>query len=135
MNGGPMYYLSRGGGGLGREGARRRSSRSSPPSPPSASATWCSPTPSPTRCASSFGIDPTWTGLVIAVLAGAVILGGIKSIGRFTGFFVPMMIVVYMLGALVVLAINWRGIPDIFVYVIQDAFSPAAPPAASPAPR
>jgi AGCS family alanine or glycine:cation symporter len=75
---------------------------------------------------SSFGIDPLWTGLVIAILAGMVILGGIKSIGRFTGFFVPVMILFYILGALVVLAINWRGIPSIFVYVIQDAFRPAA---------
>jgi hypothetical protein len=63
----------------------------------------------------------------VAVLAGAVILGGIRSIGRFTGFFVPMMILVYIVGSLVVLAINWRGIPGIFIYVIQDAFSPAAP--------
>jgi AGCS family alanine or glycine:cation symporter len=74
----------------------------------------------------SFGVPPVWTGLVIAVLAGAVILGGIKSIGRFTGFFVPVMIVFYILGALVVLVINWRGIPAIFLYVIQDAFRPAA---------
>ncbi|MGI5860663.1 MAG: alanine/glycine:cation symporter family protein [Myxococcales bacterium] len=75
---------------------------------------------------SSFGIDPLWTALVIAVLAGAVILGGIKSIGRFTGFFVPLMIAFYIVGALVVLAINWRGLPAIFVYVILDAFRPAA---------
>lgn len=75
---------------------------------------------------SSFGVPPIWTGVVIATLAGLVILGGIKSIGRFTGFFVPMMIVFYVAGALVVLAINWRGIPDIFFYVIADAFRPAA---------
>jgi AGCS family alanine or glycine:cation symporter len=75
---------------------------------------------------SSFGINPLWTGIVIAVLAGMVIIGGIKSIGRFTGLFVPVMIAFYMAGALVVLAINWRGIPDIFVYVIRDAFRPAA---------
>ncbi|HEX2188536.1 MAG TPA: sodium:alanine symporter family protein [Longimicrobiaceae bacterium] len=75
---------------------------------------------------SSFGVDPVWTGVVIAVLAGAVILGGIKSIGRFTGFFVPLMIGFYIVGALVVLAINWRGIDDIFVYVLSDAFRPSA---------
>src|SRR5690606_35874606 len=52
---------------------------------------------------SSLGISPVVTGLTIAVLAGLVILGGIKSIGRFTGFFVPLMIAFYMLGALIVL--------------------------------
>ncbi|HEX7069443.1 MAG TPA: sodium:alanine symporter family protein [Rhodothermales bacterium] len=75
---------------------------------------------------SSFGVAPMWTGLVIAVLAGVVILGGIKSIGRFTSYFVPVMILFYMIGALVVLAINFRGIPAMFVYVIRDAFSPSA---------
>jgi alanine or glycine:cation symporter, AGCS family len=75
----------------------------------------------------SFNVDPFWTGAVLAVLAGLVILGGIKSIGRFTGFFVPIMIVFYIVGGLIVLAINWRGIPAIFTYVLQDAFSPAAP--------
>jgi AGCS family alanine or glycine:cation symporter len=75
---------------------------------------------------SSFGISPGLTGVVIAVLAGAVILGGIQSIGRFTGFFVPIMIAFYMAGALVVLAINWRGIDDIFVFVLRDAFRPSA---------
>jgi alanine or glycine:cation symporter, AGCS family len=75
---------------------------------------------------SSFGVPPVWTGIVIAGLAGMVILGGIKSIGRFTGFFVPVMIVFYMAAAIVVLVINFRGIPAIFAYVVQDAFTPAA---------
>lgn len=75
---------------------------------------------------SSFGFDPVWTGIVIAVLTAAVILGGIKSIGRVAEFFVPVMILFYIAGALVVLAINWRGLPAIFFYVIQDAFRPAA---------
>lgn len=76
---------------------------------------------------SSFGIPPVWTGVVIAVLAGAVILGGIKSIGRVTSFFVPIMIGFYVLGALIVLIINWRGIDDIVRFVISDAFKPTAP--------
>lgn len=76
---------------------------------------------------SSFHIDPFWTGLAIAVLAGAVILGGIRSIGKFAGVFVPLMILTYTAGSLVVLAMNWRGIPEIFLYVLTDAFRPAAP--------
>src|SRR5690625_243406 len=76
---------------------------------------------------SSFQIPPLWTGIVIALLAGLVIVGGIKSIGRVTGIFVPFMIVFYILGGLVVLAINWRGIPDIGRFVFADAFTPSAP--------
>lgn len=75
---------------------------------------------------SSFGVQPFWTGCVIAILAGVVILGGIKSIGKFTSFFVPMMILFYLAGGLVVLAINWRGLPDIVLFVFSDAFTPSA---------
>lgn len=76
---------------------------------------------------SSFQIPPLWTGIIIALLAGLVILGGIRSIGRVTGVFVPFMIIFYMLGGLLVLVVNWRGIPDIARFVFADAFTPSAP--------
>ncbi len=73
-----------------------------------------------------FGV-PTWlVGLITAVLAGAVILGGIKSIGRFTGVFVPMMIAIYMLGSGVVIALNWESVPEAFRLVFSHAFSGSA---------
>jgi alanine or glycine:cation symporter, AGCS family len=126
MNGGPHYYLSRGlGGGFGRVMGGLFALFASIAAFGIGNMVQSNSVADALR--ESFQIDPFWTGLVISVLAGMVILGGIRSIGRFTGFFVPLMIVVYMLGSLVVLAINWRGIPDIFVYVIRDAFSPAAP--------
>jgi len=75
---------------------------------------------------SSFGVPPLWSAVVIAVFTALVILGGIKSIGRVTALFVPIMIVFYMVGALVVLAINWRGLPAIVTFVFQDAFRPSA---------
>jgi alanine or glycine:cation symporter, AGCS family len=75
---------------------------------------------------STFGV-PTWiTGVVLAVATALVILGGIKSIGRVAEFLVPVMIVFYMLGAIVVTILNYKGIPAIFLYVFQDAFSPSA---------
>jgi AGCS family alanine or glycine:cation symporter len=74
----------------------------------------------------SFGVPPLWTGIVIALATGLVILGGIHSIARIASALVPVMIIFYVLGGLVVLAINWRGIPGMFVYVIQDAFTPTA---------
>ena len=41
---------------------------------------------------------PHWvSGLVLVVLAGMVILGGIKTIGKVTSFFVPIMAVFYVL--------------------------------------
>ena len=126
MNGGPQCYLSRGIGG--RRG--RFLGGSFAFCAAGAALGICNMVQSNSvadALRSSFRIDPFWTGVVIAVLAGAVILGGIRSIGRFTGFFVPLMILFYMAGALVVLAVNWRGIPGIFLYVVGDAFRPAAP--------
>jgi alanine or glycine:cation symporter, AGCS family len=126
MNGGPHYYLSRGiGGGFGRLLGGMFALFAAIAAFGIGNMVQSNSVADAMR--DTFQIPPFWTGLVIAVLAGAVILGGIRSIGRFTGFFVPMMITVYMIGSLVVLAINWRGIPEIFVYVIRDAFSPAAP--------
>jgi AGCS family alanine or glycine:cation symporter len=125
MSGGPMYYLSRGvGGGLGRTLGFLFALFAAIAAFGIGNMVQSNSVADALR--SSFGIDPVWTGVVIAVLAGAVILGGIRSIGRFTGFFVPLMIALYVLGALVVLAINWRGLDDIFVFVLRDAFRPSA---------
>ncbi len=74
----------------------------------------------------SFGI-PVWvSGVVIAICAGAVILGGIKSIGRFTGFFVPFMIVAYMAAAGLILMLNIDKIPGALALIFESAFSGTA---------
>jgi alanine or glycine:cation symporter, AGCS family len=125
MSGGPMYYLSRGVGGwpgktLGFLFALFAAF--------AAFGIGCMVQSNSVADAlhSSFGIPPVSTGIVIMVLAGAVILGGIRSIGRVTGFFVPIMIVFYLVGGLIVLAINWRGLDDIVRLVFSEAFAPTA---------
>ncbi len=73
-----------------------------------------------------FGV-PTWaTGLVLTIGAGLVILGGIRSIGRFTAFFVPLMIVLYILGATWVLVVHIDALPTAFALIVSDAFSGTA---------
>jgi AGCS family alanine or glycine:cation symporter len=125
MAGGPMYYLARGvGGGFGRLLGGLFALFAAIASFGIGNMVQSNSVADALQ--SSFGVPPLWSGLVIAVLAGLVILGGIRSIGRVTSVLVPVMIVFYILGGLVVLAINWRGIPDIFVYVVKDAFRPAA---------
>ena len=75
---------------------------------------------------SSFQV-PVWvTGLILAVAAGLVILGGIKSIGRFTGVFVPVMIAAYMLGCGLVLILFAGRIPEALGLVFEGAFSGTA---------
>jgi len=74
----------------------------------------------------SFGVPVAASGAVMAVLAGLVILGGIRSIGRFTGAFVPLMIAVYMLGTGVVLVRFADRIPEAFGLIFSGAFSGTA---------
>ena len=74
----------------------------------------------------SFHIEPQVTGLVLMVLTGLVILGGIKSIGRFTSFLVPFMIGGYTITALAVLGLNAGKIPGALALIFGHAFSPTA---------
>lgn len=74
----------------------------------------------------TFHISPLTTGWVLMILTGLVILGGIRSIGRFTSFLVPFMIVGYVASALLVLAINIDRVPHAFSLIFYHAFNPAA---------
>lgn len=73
-----------------------------------------------------FGIATWITGLVLTVSAGAVIIGGIRSIGRFTAAFVPLMVTVYILAATVVLAVHVTDIPGALAMIFTDAFTGTA---------
>lgn len=70
---------------------------------------------------------PTWiTGVVLMLMTGLVLLGGIRSIGRFSSILVPFMIVGYVGAALIVLALNASEIPHAFGLIFYHAFNPAA---------
>jgi len=66
-------------------------------------------------------------GVIIAVMVGAVILGGIKSIGRFAAKIVPIMCVFYVGGGLFILLKHISSIPAGFQTIFYHAFhTPAA---------
>jgi AGCS family alanine or glycine:cation symporter len=70
---------------------------------------------------------PTWvSGLVILTLTALVVLGGIKSIAKFTSVLVPFMIVAYVLCALVILGMNLDKVGDAFGLIFYHAFNPIA---------
>ncbi len=72
---------------------------------------------------SEFNI-PFWlTGIVITILAGLVIIGGIKRIGAVTEKLVPTMIILYFLGAIVVIFANYVNIPAAFSLIFRSAFT------------
>jgi AGCS family alanine or glycine:cation symporter len=71
----------------------------------------------------TFGISPWWSGAVMTVLTGIVILGGIKSIARVCEALVPFMAVFYVLGCLVLLLMNAAAIPETVRLILTSAFT------------
>ncbi|MEX1058508.1 MAG: amino acid carrier protein, partial [Natronospirillum sp.] len=72
---------------------------------------------------SSFGIEPIVTGAVLAVLLGMVIVGGIRRIARVAAALVPSMALLYLVGALAVISMNYANIVPSFVSIFSDAFT------------
>ena len=120
MRGGPMYYISKGAGmpwlgllfavftvcasfGIGNMTQANASAK---------------------ILESVFHIEPWVTGLVLMTMTALVIIGGIRSIGRFTSYLVPIMIVLYVGAALIVLALNASEIPHAFGLIFGHAFTP-----------
>jgi len=65
-------------------------------------------------------------GVVMAILVGAVIIGGIKRIGLVASRIVPFMCVLYVASALVILFLNISAIPAAFGQIFRYAFTPVA---------
>lgn len=75
---------------------------------------------------SAFGITPMISGVVLMVLAGLVILGGIKRIASVTEKIVPSMVVLYLIGAIVVVGVNISLVPEAFSAIFAFAFGARA---------
>lgn len=70
--------------------------------------------------------DNKWiVGAALAVLAGAVILGGIRSIGRWTSRITPAMAVLYIGSALAVIVVNIDQLPAAIGAILGGASSPS----------
>jgi alanine or glycine:cation symporter, AGCS family len=74
----------------------------------------------------AFGIEPMVTGAVLAILLGLVIIGGIKRIAAVTARVVPTMAVLYLVGALGVIAMHWENVIPSFLLVFETAFTGSA---------
>ena len=74
----------------------------------------------------TFNIPTAATGIVLTLMTGLVILGGIRTIGKFTSYLVPLMIGLYVGCSLWVLALNANEIPHAFGLIFGSAFSPSA---------
>lgn len=72
-------------------------------------------------CSYSFGI-PVWVvGLFVAALMALIIIGGVKRIANVAQVIAPLMAVVYIILSLVVLAVHWQVVPEVFMQMLRGA--------------
>ncbi len=69
------------------------------------------------------GIPRILVGVVLAIIVGAVIIGGIKRIGAVAGRLVPIMVTFYFLAAIYVIVLHIERIPEMFALIFSSAFS------------
>lgn len=62
-------------------------------------------------------------GLALAIMVGLIIVGGIKSIANVTARLVPFMIMIYVVGAVIVLTMNAAAIPGAIGAIFAGAFT------------
>ena len=74
----------------------------------------------------TFGIDKMLTGGVLAIVLGIVVLGGIKRIASVTEKLVPIMAIIYFIGALFVIVHNYENIIPSFISIFADVFTGTA---------
>ena len=75
---------------------------------------------------SAFNI-PNWVGGVIAaVIAALIFLGGLTRIASFTELVVPFMAVLYIVGSIVIMVLNYTEILPAFKLIFTSAFSAKA---------
>ncbi|MEZ7951640.1 MAG: alanine/glycine:cation symporter family protein [Halioglobus sp.] len=77
--------------------------------------------------ADSFFQDKGWLfGIALAVTVGFVIIGGIKSIASVVSKLVPFMALMYVVGSLLVIALNAEKLPWAITAIVTEAFNPTA---------
>lgn len=74
----------------------------------------------------AFGVPQAAVGVVVALIALFVFVGGMQRIAKVTETIVPIMAAFYILGALIVIIYNYKNIPYAFQAIIVGAFNPAA---------
>ncbi|RMF10600.1 MAG: sodium:alanine symporter family protein [Candidatus Neomarinimicrobiota bacterium] len=74
----------------------------------------------------SVSIEQVINGLLMAGVVALVIIGGIRRIGRVTGYLAPIMAVIYVFSALLILVSNISHLGESFKLIFSMAFNPPA---------
>ena len=65
-------------------------------------------------------------GVLVAALTWAVIIGGVKSIGRAAEKLAPLKVALYLIGGIIVIVTFAGNLPHVFSMVFTEAFQPRA---------
>jgi len=70
----------------------------------------------------TFAIPSEYSGAVIAILAGSIVIGGLRSIARFAELIVPFMGLAFISVAIIVTLMNIQLLPAMFMDIFSSAF-------------
>ena len=71
----------------------------------------------------AFGLPTIVMGIVLVLAVGVVIIGGLKRVAAITEKLVPFMVVLYFIGAIIIILMHVNMIPAIFASIFKCAFS------------
>ncbi|MBE6007987.1 MAG: sodium:alanine symporter family protein [Lachnospiraceae bacterium] len=69
------------------------------------------------------GLSPVITGVVLAIIIAAIVVGGVKRIGQVTNLLVPFMAIFYIIAGLIIIVTNIPQLPGVFALIVKEAFS------------
>ena len=71
----------------------------------------------------TYSIPHPVTGGILAIIAGLVLLGGIKRIGQVASKLVPTMAFLYVATGLIFILLNMQLVPEAIVLIVDSAFN------------
>lgn len=75
-------------------------------------------------CSTAFNISPWIIGIIISAISGFVFLGGIMRVGRVAEKIVPLMALLYIIGAICILIARAKYLPETIGMIFKYAFAP-----------
>ncbi|MBE6671390.1 MAG: sodium:alanine symporter family protein [Ruminococcaceae bacterium] len=77
-------------------------------------------------CNTAFNI-PTWVvGIIVSAICAFIFIGGVQRIGSVVEKIVPVMAILYIIGGIMVLGVNFKHIPETFGMIFKYAFNAKA---------
>ncbi len=69
------------------------------------------------------GLDPLYTGIILAILTAIVVIGGVKRIGQVASYLVPFMAIFYIVAGVAIIVLRISDVPAALASIFAHAFS------------